>query len=261
MPATAPSVMFEFVLINQATDRPDLTKFLPTLVAGLTQGVAIFTKFRGATASFRAASSSSDRKPGEIACNIRHNQPGDPQGALAWHQVTNGVPDVELPLDDMSGLTGDSEALDVCLSHEVFETMGDPGANGLVDNGNGKVSAEEECDRVEDTFFKVPAGINISNFLIAAAWIPGAPGPYDYLCALESQLDANNNVTMTPGGYDIEATAPTDEADVTPQGAQAAARARSEFRARALKPIEGKRLKRKSNRYSRASRRGVKFAS
>lgn len=266
--ATAPAVTFCFVLIDQtggaAGTRPDLGPFLPKLRDSLDESLnQNFAPFHGGKYAFRVASSPTDRQPGEVAINIRHQQAGDPQGALAWHQVTGGVPDIEVNLDTTSGLTGDSDGLDVVADHEVKETAADPGANLLADNGNGKSSARESCDRIEDTFYSTSNGLHASNFLTPAAWIVGANAPYDYMEELPSQLDANNNVTMTPGGYDIEATTPTDEADVTPADrvASKSVRAASNVNVRTVSraPIDGLRLRRKQDPYSRTSRRGVEL--
>jgi hypothetical protein len=150
--ATPPTKTLSFVLLNQ-DEGTDVTNFLPQLAAAANEGLAIFSQFHGGSYTVRAGTSPSDRQPGEIAVNIRKAVATDPSGALGWHQVTNGVPDVELPFDTMSGLTGDSNALDVVATHEIFETSGDPGANQLADNLNGKVSAKETCDRVEDVTF------------------------------------------------------------------------------------------------------------
>jgi hypothetical protein len=271
--ASPPAVNLSFVLVDQTTgDRPDLAPFLPKLRDSLDEAMnEHFAPFHGGTYALRVAASPSDRKPGEIAINIRHQQTSDPQGALAWHQVTGGIPDIEINLDSTSGLTGDSDALDVCGSHEVMETAANPGANLLADNLNGKVSAREACDRIEDTFFTTKNGLHASNFLIWAAWVPGAAGPYDYMMKLSSQLDANSNVTMTAGGYDIEGTTPSDLADVTPSklakdhvvsgeaehiGPDGEKRV---IHAVSRAPISGKRLARKQSRYSRAYRQGVRL--
>jgi hypothetical protein len=245
--ATPPAKTLSFVLLNR-DEGQEVTDFLPKLADAINEGLTIFSQFHGGSYICRAGSSPTDRRDGEIAVNIRKAVTTDPSGALGWHQVTNGIPDIELPYDTMSGLTGDSNALDTVASHEVFETCGDPGANGLKDNGNGKVSAEEECDRVEDVTFPVSNGLNLSNFLLASAWIPGAPGPYDYCSALSAQLDASNQVTMTPGGYDIEGDSP-NLTDVTPEAKTV------NLRVRAAKPFEDGRARRKADKHSRTSRR------
>lgn len=267
--AAPPPVSLCFVLIDRTTgDRPDLAPFLPGLRDALDETLnGPFAAFHGGKYGFRVASSPTDRAGNEVAINVRHAMAEDPQGALAWHQVTGGVPDIEVNLDSTSGLTGDSQALDVCVSHEVEETATDAGANLLADNGNGKVSAREASDRVEDTFFPASNGLHMSNFLTPPAWIPGAAGPYDYMQQLPSQLDANGNVTMTSGGYDIEATAPSDYSDVTPQDRVvsgstehvAPTGTKKIVRAVSRSPISGLALKRKQSRYSRTYRLGVRL--
>lgn len=254
-----------FVLINQASDRPDVDAFLPKLRDALDEDInQRFALFHGGRYGFRVATSPTDRLTGEVAVNVRHKQDADPAGALAWHQVTGGVPDIELPFDLMSGLTGDSDALDVCANHEIKETILDPGANLLADNRNGKVSMKEACDRVEDETYPTSNGLNASNFLLKEAWVPGAPGPYDYMQVLTSQLDAQNNVTMTSGGYDIEGTSPSDLADVEPgflskEHVVSGDSVDTDVHALSLKPISGLRLARKQDRFSRAYRCGLRL--
>lgn len=248
--ATPPTYTLCFVILDQtAGDYPGLTGFLPGLRDALDEYLNQYVaKWHGGVYAVRVGANAQDRNAGEVAINLRHNQDTDPQGALGWHQVTGGVEDIEIPLDSLSGLTGDGQALDVCASHEAAETAVDPGANQWADNGNGKVSAKEASDRVEDMTFKATNGLNLSNFLLPNAWVPGAPGPWDYMVVLAAQLDpVSNEVTMTPGGYDIEATTPNDVQDITPQARfSTAGNAKSEAW-----------HKRKAHPLSRTSRRGV----
>lgn len=254
IPAPAPNPTFCFVLIDY-TNRSDVVAFLPQLRDALDESLnQHFAPFHGGHYAFRVASSPTDKTSGEVAMNIRHAAPGDPSGAEGWHQDNNGVPDIELPLDTMSGLTGDSNCLDVVADHEAKETAGDPGANQLVDNGNGKVSARETCDRVEDITYAASNGLNLSDFLLPAAWIPGAIGPYSYRGSLQAQLDSNNAVTKTPGGYDIEATAPSDYTDAKGNITQKKA---TMAQGAAMHPGS---IARKSHWSSRAYRRGVRLA-
>jgi hypothetical protein len=266
-PATPPPVSLCFVLINRETARPDVDQFLPGLRDALDESLnQHFAPFHGGKYGVRVAASPTDRQPGEVAVNIRAAVATDPQGALGWHQVTNGVPDIELPLDTMTGLTGDDNSLDVVADHECKEAAGDPGANQLADNGNGKVSAKETCDRVEDQIYKASNGLNLSDFLLPSAWIPGAPGPYSYLQSLTSQLDPQNQVTMTAGGYDIEGDVPA-LSDVTPSdrvvsGANLIVHAGDRkriVRMVSCKPLDELRKKRMAHPCSRAYRHGVRL--
>jgi len=266
MPFATPPVdpRFRVVLIDRTTDRPEVEPFLQKLVPALQEHADRIQSFHGVGAVVRLAADPSDRQEGEVACHIRHKQGTDPQGALGWHQVTGGVPDIEIPLDYCSGLTGDSDALDVVASHELGEMMLDPGANQTVDNGNGRLSAQEASDRVEDCFYDSQNGLHLSNFLLRAAWIPGAPGPYDFMCALPSQLDAHGDVEMTQGGYDIEGRAPR-MTDVTPAEAKADGEPAilnespgilvPVFSKRSKAPLSKLREARHAQRYSRTARR------
>jgi hypothetical protein len=254
-PPTGP--LFRVVVLNQmpAPASAGLAAFMPRFVDALNEHAARVRSFHRVSAVVRAGADPKDRKPGEIAMNIRHSTQADPNGALGWHQVTDGVPDIEIPLDFCSGLTGDDDALDVVGSHELGELMLDPGANGLVDNGNGYVSAEEVSDRVQDCFYLSANGLHLSNFLLAAAWIPGARGPYDFMCALPSQLDGSGKVEMTQGGYDIEGTAPDLQDVVAMRGMPVNPIGHVSLSMRSKAPMSRLRSLRQASVYSRVSRR------
>src|ERR1700722_19822955 len=121
---------FQFVLIDHTTSAtpPALAPgpFLQALSLALLEGCVTFDASRGflTSDSVRVAASPTDRQPNEIACNFRDTIPEAPD-ALAYHQVTNGVPDIEIGCDLFSTLSSGSEALSVGVSHEVFETKRD----------------------------------------------------------------------------------------------------------------------------------------
>jgi hypothetical protein len=160
----------------------------------------------GTRATFRIGKGPTDRGPNEVAINLRDSIPDAP-GALAYHSVTNGVPDIELGLDVCThGLKG-SDSLPAVLSHELAETEGDPGANEWADYGSS-MRAKELCDRVQNISFQSSKDTTLSNFLLPSAFIPGSPGPWDYVSLvtgkplMADQMDYSN-------GYDIEASEPT----------------------------------------------------
>jgi hypothetical protein len=142
-----------------------------------------------------------DRQAGEVAVNFRDSLPDAP-GALAYHDVSPaGVEDVEIGCSLFSTLTTGSESLTVGVSHEVFETLGDPGCNRWALRSDGAtLDALELCDFVQNTCTTEAAtGFAVSNFVLPAFFDPGAPGPWDALGIMQSQYDLSN-------GYSIEAT-------------------------------------------------------
>lgn len=213
----------------------------------------------GGAYTFRVAKSAADRMPGEVAINIRPSLPDAP-GALGFHYVTAGVPDIEIGLDVIEGLTKGNACLSAVISHEVCETIGDPGANRWAERRDGKLRAMELCDTIEDTTYLTSNGVEVSNFLLPAAFVPGAPAPWDQLQVLTDQDG------MTPGGYDIEASAPNDVSQVTPRHGAAlrgnlkpASGLDRVVYAKRAQPFEGKHLARKKHPFSRTSRRGVRL--
>lgn len=208
---------------------------------------------------FRIADPGTDRLDGELAMNFRDTIPEAPN-ALAYHQVVNGIPDIELGVDLFGALTSGSESLSCGGSHELLELLLDAGANGWKDkqDGTGSMGAEEACDVVQNVFYVGSNGVAVSNFLLPSYFIPGAPGPWDYVGVMQSQQDYSN-------GYEIRASSPVDVTSTQAQwkasGARMGvlfARYHCVYHAVGMLPT-GKQLARKSHPYSRASRRGLQF--
>lgn len=197
------------------------------------------------TVAMRIASDPNDRKPGEIACNFRDNIPEAP-GALAFHAVTNGVPDIELGVGLFQALTSGSESVSVGFTHELLEMLGDLGANGWKDNGLGKLDAEEECDWVQNTCFTASNSVDVTNFLLPVFFIPGADGPWDHMGAMKNRQDVSN-------GYGIQASSPTSSSQV---GGLLARRGWL-VRPAMVGSLTDAQKKRKSHPYSRTRRRGL----
>lgn len=152
-------------------------------------------EYGGLTNSRVGASDGSDLVAGEV--EVAFFQHSDAAGAAGYHdRRPDGTPYMRVFLDDADTLTEGPGAASVIASHECCETRGDPGANRWADRADGQEEAFELCDRVEDTTYR-KNGVEVSNFLLQAAFDPGAPGPYDYLGVLVGQLDT------TPGGYVI----------------------------------------------------------
>jgi hypothetical protein len=153
--------------------------------------------------AFRIASGPDDRQPTEIGIHFRDTIPEAP-GALAYHQVVGGVPDIEIGVDLFSSLTGDGEAVSSGGSHELIEDYVDRGANGWKEkqDGSGAMGADEAADPVQNTGYAASNGVFVSNFVLPSYFIPGAPGPWDYLGVMAAQNDLSH-------GYEIQALAPT----------------------------------------------------
>lgn len=260
-PATPPSPNYCFVLIDLTTSTtPDALRPAPifdALMADLQEQIdGPYAAARGkVTTSFRVGAGPDDRGPGEIAIHFRDTIPEAPS-ALAYHTVTNGIPDIEIGCDLFTTLKDGPDSLTGGVSHEVLETLGDPGGNGWKDlqDASNKTRAEENCDIVQNTGYVGSHGCYLSNFIYEALFIPGAPPPYDYLGVLQSQTDRSN-------GYEILATAPTDGAPV--QGflgeGQNLHEGHHVHLAEDSTPLTELQLRRKAHPYSRTYRRGVRL--
>jgi hypothetical protein len=215
VPGTKPvsigtKLMRQYVIISHATKPLDATLLTETRDA-LDEFVnGPLNDVYGSRATFRIGTSPTDRGPNEIAINLRDSIPDAP-GALAYHSVTNGVPDIELGLDVCTHDLKGADSLPAVLSHEVAETECDPGANEWADYGVSPTTgmrAKEASDRVQNTSFQSSKDATLSNFLLPSAFIPGAPAPWDYMsmvtgkALMANQLDYSN-------GYDIEASEPS----------------------------------------------------
>ena len=119
-----------------------------------------FAAATGRSASTRVGANPDDRQADEYAMNIRHSIPEAPE-ALAYHKVTNGVPDIEIGWDLFDGVLDGPDPFSVGVDHEQKEALRDPGANGWKDgvNSNGKSSADEACDKVQNTFRSASNGV------------------------------------------------------------------------------------------------------
>ncbi len=205
---------FRFAFYDHTTDATP-AKMKPTqafaaLVKGMSDATHIFSdNARANLSTFRIAKDVNDRIGGrEIGVHFRDTIPEAPD-ALAYHQTVGGIPDIEIGVDLFSNLVDNGDGLSSGLSHEIFELINDPGANGWKDrqDGSGLCDAEESCDVVQNTGFLL-GDIYISNFLLPSFFIPQAEGPWDYLGKMRSQYDISH-------GYNIQATSPKHIAQVT----------------------------------------------
>jgi hypothetical protein len=251
-----------FVLVNESTSTsasqggalaPDVLQDIAVAASWQLNG-DVAAEWGGAgTYSLRVGKpDGSDVQPTEIAIWIKDALPDAP-GAAGYHdRLDNGAAVVYIGRDGSNTLTQGANALSVTISHECCEAAGDPPANFWADRGDGNEEALELCDRVEDTSYAAPNGVTVSNFLLRAAFDPGAGGPYDKLGVLKDRT------AMTPGGYVILRTASSDEHQETP-GATAAAGRRVAYRVSIQGTIRKVKLAKKKNPSSRTYKRGVRL--
>ena len=248
--------MTQFVLINESSTQDAARGGALTLDILQNIAVAVSWQLNGdvaaewggtGTYSVRVGKDAHDLAPGEVAIWIKDSLPEAP-GAAGYHdRGADGASDVYIGRDGSNSLTTGSSALSVTISHEACETVGDPPANFWADRGDGNEEALELCDRVEDQIYAAPNGVAVSDFLLRAAFDPGARGPYDKLGVLKSATG------LTPGGYVILRTASTDEHQVTPAKRQP----QRPYRVFAEGKVRPEKIAKKKSFTSRTYKRGV----
>jgi hypothetical protein len=191
---------------------------------------------------FRKGSGEHDRKPDEVAVHFRDFIPEAPD-ALAYHQVVNGIPDIELGVNLFTSLGDDNDSLSSGGSHEMLELLGDAGANRWADRQNSSklMDAEELCDFVQNTGYAASNGFWVSNFVLRSFFIPGSPGPWDHLRVMKSQYDHSY-------GYGIVASEPKTVSQLM-----------GLHKKTHVGQLSDLQRKRKSHPYSRTYRRGLEL--
>lgn len=252
-PADEP--IFRIVLIDLTTSAtPDALRpasaFQSMMDAWTEQIDGPFSAAYGLTPVAFRIGTPADREPSEIGMNWRDAIPEAP-GALAFHQVVGGIPDIELGASLFQTLTdgsGGQESASGGGSHELLELLGDVGANMWADkqDGSNKTCAREMCDVVQNTGYSATNGVWVSNFLLPAYWIPGAPGPFDHLAVMSDRNDVSH-------GYEIQADAAQNVAQV---GGVMGARTARIHVAGVLTDLQ---KQRKRHPYSRSYRRGLRI--
>jgi len=230
-----------FVLVNQNAGA-DVTPDVLTQIAAAVDHVLTHS-FQGHWGgSFRCRAGDPTIGADEVAVQIQADS--TVQGAAGFHDDGS----VQVFRDGLPSLTSGAFALSVVVSHEIFETAGDPGANRWSDNGNGTEYALELCDAVEGFCYTpdIPAGqpgagVSISDYLLPAFFDPGGTSPFSF------QGNATAPMTTAPdNGADYQITRTVDE-----NGAQ---------QVTAIGNIHESAKKRKAHPSSRTSRRGVTAA-
>lgn len=116
----------------------------------------------------------------------------DMGGALAYHDETGGVPAmiVSPQLNRQDGVPWTSAA-----SHEVLETLADPGLSLAGVGWDGVVRALEVCDPVEADSYEID-GIALSDFVLPV-WFDATESPdrFDWLGLVKQAGE------IRPGGY------------------------------------------------------------
>jgi hypothetical protein len=186
----------------------------------------------------------------------------DQAGALGYHDVTNeGLPlgKVFAGSDLASGYK-----VSVTFSHELLEILVDPEINRCVfllrSDGSGLIVAYESCDAVEaDKLGYEIDGVTVSDFVTPRWFMPGFPGPYDFLehCTKPLQLLTGGyisvfDVTKGAGWQQVTADQAVDLLEEPAAITRSAARAAS-------RPHPGSRRERRRTPRGHWQRSEVKF--
>lgn len=115
-------------------------------------------------------------------------------GALGSHWL-----DAQNPRGEVGAQTclDDGVSIDSCLSHELLEMIVDEYATMCFQVGSLMLAAEL-CDRVEDSDDTyVIDGVHVENFSLPAAFLDGAPGPWDFRGKCASNVVLANGYQLT----------------------------------------------------------------
>lgn len=123
--------------------------------------------------------------------------------ALGYHDEQKDAPYAVImckPVLESGGAVLDGElSVSGVVSHEAIETFGDVDVNSWRDMPDGRETADEWCDAVQDGSYNMTADgrhVAVSNFLLPA-WFDrqATQGPFDFLGILSKPF------TLTHGGY------------------------------------------------------------
>ncbi len=193
--------MFTVVLTNKGS-RTDVTPaWLAAVAAAVTAQIANdFAPDYGCA----AWTVTTEPTPGALSLQIQDLSPQpDVEG---YHDDADATPEAFVFTS-----TETLDEISVCISHEVLEMIRDLDAAGFRLGASGIAYADEACDAVEDTSYRIN-GIAVSNFVTQAWYVGGSAGPWDHLAILKGPM------TRTGGGYTIQlaaGTVSTDPADAS----------------------------------------------
>jgi hypothetical protein len=121
----------------------------------------------------------------------------DTPGALGFHDWVAGLAYGRV-------LAGRDPLDATTLSHEALELRGDPHCNLWLPMPDGRSVAREMCDPCEADHYDIEVTIGaetrqiwVSDFLLPAWFVPGAPGPYTFLDVVDQPFGLSCN----GGGY------------------------------------------------------------
>jgi hypothetical protein len=165
------------------------SKLSPAVLAHIAEAVTSqvnqeFAAEWGAQASIRVGANANDIQADELGYQFVPSLPNEPT-ASAYHDITKkGVPFAICAVKTCVDLYGPN-GVSVDASHEILEAAGDQGANSFANDTKGTLHAFEMCDAVEvQTYGKTckdGTPVQVSNWLLRSWFIPGAPGPYEYM--------------------------------------------------------------------------------
>jgi hypothetical protein len=121
----------------------------------------------------------------------------DSPGALGFHGFTAGL--------TYGRVLASRDPLDATtLSHEALELRGDPRVNLWIPMPDGRQTAREMCDTCEADRYDIEVTLGtetrriwVSDFVLPAWFVPGAPRPYTYLDTVDEPFGLSRN----GGGY------------------------------------------------------------
>lgn len=114
-------------------------------------------------------------------------------GALGFHDVKAGIPfgRCKVRKDVNDGTT---------LSHETIELWGDPNTDLWLPLPDGRRIARELCDPCQDDEYTIDVTIGsetraiaVSDFVLPAYFVPGAPPPYTYRDTIDEVFGTSRN--------------------------------------------------------------------
>jgi hypothetical protein len=176
-------------------------------------------EYGGGESTIRIGSSPTDVQTGEKVFSIEPTLPVP--GASAFHTDTGeGVEAAYCAITTCDTLLGAGQSVIVDFSHELGEDKADPGCNEVCDDTVGTFHAKEICDPVELQTYPYTCQdgtvVYLSNFVLRSFFIPGACGPYDYMCSkgIPGAVPPPGPMQTAPGNggnYQIECPSTTSE--------------------------------------------------
>jgi len=240
----------DFVLLDETggASTSNGEKLTPDLLAMAARVATVFLNrdvapYWGGEHQVRAGSSPTDILPNELPAHVQASLQDAP-GAIAYHSVDGaGIPDIFDGITLSDTLFGPGGWL-VAITHELAETVGDPGTNTLRADGEGKLFAQELCDPLEVESYPIqinadgsvgptpaantPVGLQpdgsfiafVTNFVLDAFFTPNHTGPFDFMTAqgVAGAAGPSGPFQLVPasgGDYQIWETDPQAETEVT----------------------------------------------